>query len=100
MFENHESLYQKTKAGAKKSALSSFKSWVDENHDERGFNIHSSVEGATERIFSFLAEDSQACVEWIHLINTNASFAKKNSVHYYRHYQVKHLSFQGVFQHH
>jgi hypothetical protein len=68
--------------------LSSTNSLISDNHDECGNNVHTTVEGVTGRIFSFLAENAQLCAEWIDLINNAESIAKKNFVPCCKNYQV------------
>ncbi len=84
-------MLSETDVGSKESELFLTDRLVGKKYDECGFNVHTTSEGLTERIFSFLAENSQACAEWISLISTAASVAKKNAVPHYRNYQVNAL---------
>jgi hypothetical protein len=86
--EKHKSISPDSSTGSENFELSSTNSLFRENHDEFGFNVHTMVEGVQGRVFSFLAENFQACAEWIEAINNAALLAKKNSVPFYINYQV------------
>ncbi len=82
------SKFPEDKSNSDKPELKSTKSLVSRNHD-CGFNVHTKCEGSvTGRIFSFLAENTQTCDEWIDLIKSESLIAKKNSVPFYRNLQV------------
>ena len=95
----NEKKVPETNVGSEKIKLFSTKRLVvGENYDECGFNVHTTSTGLNDRTFSFLAENSWACAEWIRLISTTALVAKQNAVPLHKKYQVNAFCLPGAFQ--